>query len=205
MGQCTATAKHTGERCKRFCRPGKTVCKWHGGASTGPPKGSKNALKTGQYEKIFPSCMTQDELTHAADMNTTPFDIIEQEIVIIRTREIRMMKRLRAALDAEAEAEKKMVNISASRTQTAQGDTTTVNSEAHAVFILRLESALTSIQHRMCQLVEQKNRILAEQGIDPAKNNSGVLVVPGVLSGEDWAEAARLAVEKKRTAEHGDT
>ena len=39
---------------------GQTVCYMHGGASRrkgGAPKGSKNALKTGQYETILASTM----------------------------------------------------------------------------------------------------------------------------------------------------
>ena len=34
--QCKARSKRTGKRCKRAAVPGKSVCYYHGGASTGP-------------------------------------------------------------------------------------------------------------------------------------------------------------------------
>jgi len=48
MTRCTATAKSTGQRCKRYCAKGKTVCYYHGGApGSGAPKGSANNFKHG--------------------------------------------------------------------------------------------------------------------------------------------------------------
>lgn len=34
--RCTARSKQRGERCKLYAVPGKTVCRFHGGRSTGP-------------------------------------------------------------------------------------------------------------------------------------------------------------------------
>lgn len=42
-GQCEATAKSTGEQCGNPAIGEHGKCRFHGGASTGPPKGSKNA------------------------------------------------------------------------------------------------------------------------------------------------------------------
>lgn len=33
---CTAKSKQSGQRCRNFCTKGKTVCRIHGGKSTGP-------------------------------------------------------------------------------------------------------------------------------------------------------------------------
>ena len=47
--RCSARSKRTGERCKRFACRDKTVCKFHGGRSTGPKvpaiKHGENALE----------------------------------------------------------------------------------------------------------------------------------------------------------------
>lgn len=72
MAQCTATSKRTGERCKRMCAPGKTVCKWHGGNSKGAPKGNKNALKHGAYESISLETMFPDEIEYANSISLDP-------------------------------------------------------------------------------------------------------------------------------------
>lgn len=48
LPRCTAKAKSTGQRCGQpAMRNGK--CHWHGGKSTGAPRGNKNALKHGFY------------------------------------------------------------------------------------------------------------------------------------------------------------
>lgn len=46
LPQCTATAKHSGERCKQRCVNGRRVCWLHGGRG-GAPKGNKNRLTHG--------------------------------------------------------------------------------------------------------------------------------------------------------------
>ena len=58
--QCKARSKRTGERCKRAAVPGKRVCYYHGGASTGPrtPEGRERcslaAMVHGAYvEKVL--------------------------------------------------------------------------------------------------------------------------------------------------------
>ena len=58
--QCKAKSKRTGQRCKRAAVPGKSVCYYHGGASTGPrtPEGRERcslaAMVHGAYvEKVL--------------------------------------------------------------------------------------------------------------------------------------------------------
>ncbi len=51
LPRCTATAKHSGERCKRIALSGKNVCQFHGGRGGGP-KGKRNgSYKHGKYTK----------------------------------------------------------------------------------------------------------------------------------------------------------
>ncbi len=64
-----ARSKQTGEQCKNTAMPGKTVCRFHGGLSSGPPKGSKNALRTGAHETILEATMTPEERANPKLMN----------------------------------------------------------------------------------------------------------------------------------------
>jgi hypothetical protein len=51
--QCTAKAKQTGMRCRRWAAPGKSTCFIHGGApGSGGQLGNRHALKHGLYENI---------------------------------------------------------------------------------------------------------------------------------------------------------
>jgi hypothetical protein len=46
--RCGARAKRTGQPCQSPAIKGKARCRMHGGRSTGPPKGNKNALRHGK-------------------------------------------------------------------------------------------------------------------------------------------------------------
>ena len=179
MAQCTATSKRTGERCKRFCAPGKTVCKWHGGNSKGAPKGSKRALKHGAYEKITRETMFADEVQYADSVNTDPVAIVEEQLRVLKVKELRIAKRMKEALLAEMEAgqddgtgKKKpsLVKLSVSTVQAKNfvgEESTTVSStaETFAQNYLRLEQAHTTILAQICKTAS----LLAE-----LKNDSGV-------------------------------
>lgn len=52
-GTVHGNIKRTGQRCKRFCSEGKTVCKWHGGASSGAPKCNKIHLDMEHMKKLL--------------------------------------------------------------------------------------------------------------------------------------------------------
>ncbi len=58
--KCRATSKRTGERCRRWASPGRPVCHYHG-AKAGAPKGNRNALSTGLYERVDPERLTEEE------------------------------------------------------------------------------------------------------------------------------------------------
>ena len=94
MGQCTAKSKRTGERCRRAAMHGQTVCYMHGGASRrkgGAPKGSKNALKTGQYETILASTMTPEELSYRDSLDINPLTTLRETLKTLRMRELRRL------------------------------------------------------------------------------------------------------------------
>lgn len=159
MGQCTATSKRTGERCKQLCAPGKKVCKWHGGASKGAPKGSKNALKHGAYEKITRETMFADEVEYADSVDIDPASVLEEQLRILRVKELRIARRMKEAMLAEQDAGKddgtgkkkpSVVTLTVATTQTEnfageKSKTVASTAETFAQNYLRLEQAHTTV------------------------------------------------------------
>lgn len=202
MGQCTATSKRTGERCKRFCAPGKKVCKWHGGASNGAPKGSKNALKHGAYEKITRETMFADEITYADSVNTEPVSILEEQLRVLKVKELRIAKRMKAAMLAEVDAGKddgtgkkkpSVVTLTVATTQTKnfageESKTVSSTSETFAQNYLRLEQAHTTVLARISRTVALLADLRGEQ--DTADNEPPVINVR-VVNGRRGKNAER--------------
>lgn len=179
MSQCTATSKRSGERCKRMCAPGKKVCKWHGGNSKGAPKGSKNALKHGAYEKIVRETLFDDEIEFADSIEIDPIATLKEQIRMLRVKELRIAKRMKQAMQAEREAgqddgtgRKKpstvMLTVSTVQTQNFEGQTSksvTSNSETYAMHYLRLEQAHTVVLDQIRRAMANLAQIEAEKGV----------------------------------------
>ncbi len=189
MGQCTATSKRTGERCKRFCAPGKKVCKWHGGASNGAPKGSKNALKHGAYEKITRETMFADEVEYADSVDTDPASVLEEQLRILKVKELRIARRMKEAMLAEQDAGKddgtgkkkpSVVTLTVATTQTKnfageESKTVSSTSETFAQNYLRLEQAHTTVLAQISRTVALLADLRGEQ--DTADNEPPVINV----------------------------
>jgi hypothetical protein len=102
MAKACGAKTRSGEPCKRAPMEGKRRCKLHGGASTGPRKGSKNAAKPGG---LYSKYLTPDEKRIAASLS---LGSVDEEIRLTR---IRLMRALRleeeradtAELDSEVE------------------------------------------------------------------------------------------------------
>ncbi|WP_347289482.1 hypothetical protein [Bilophila wadsworthia] len=193
MGQCTAKSKRTGERCRRAAMHGQTVCYMHGGASRrkgGAPKGSKNALKTGQYETILASTMTPEELSYRDSLDINPLTTLRETLKTLRMRELRILCRIMKAMDAEEIAgtptgkmngqgkellHPAMLLIGAQQTKKADGnDATTSQSESHARYIERLENALTAVQDQIRRVSDSLARMEGEGG---EESRNGVAIV----------------------------
>ena len=208
MGQCTAKSKRTGERCRRAAMHGQTVCYMHGGASRrkgGAPKGSKNALKTGQYETILASTMTPEELSYRDSLDINPLTTLRETLKTLRMRELRILRRIKKEMDAEVIAgtpigkmngqgkellHPAMLLTGAQQTKKADGnDATTSQSESHARYIERLENALTAVQDQIRRVSESIARLEGEGDADDGRQ-TGVLVSPGLFSEEAWTAVA---------------
>lgn len=104
MAKACGAKTRSGEPCKRAPMEGKRRCKLHGGASTGPRKGSKNAAKPGS---LYSAYLTPAEKRIASSL---ALGTVDEEIRLTR---IRLMRALRleeergdtAELDSQVERE----------------------------------------------------------------------------------------------------
>lgn len=82
MAKCGAkTKKGQGPPCTKDAMPnGK--CRWHGGASTGPPEGNSNAAKHGFYSKAF-TAEEQDGVSDASISDAVDAAYIQHRRLVV--------------------------------------------------------------------------------------------------------------------------
>jgi len=139
---------------------GEGRCKLHGGLSTGPSKekakGNKNAVKTGEYESIVRSALSEDEKQKFDSVSTTVGDQLDEQIRTAVFREYRMMKRIAGLADKDFT----VVEQKYKEGQGAEGpvDITEEKSEAVLGQIQRIEEALTRVQGKIARLINIKRK-----------------------------------------------
>ncbi|WP_434132748.1 phage terminase small subunit [Sporomusa sphaeroides] len=165
------------------------------GNKGGPPLGSKNALKTGEFETIWFDTLTEEEQALYGKVNTDTLAQVEQSIVFISFRERRMMERIKRLMDGLTEKEKRIVSELREEKQvvemydekTAQTKTVTVPvprmvvtsiTETHSKAIdeiLRIEEGLTRVQQQKARFIALKHTIENDargEGGDIAKEHA---------------------------------
>lgn len=68
-----------------------------GNSRASPPKGNKNALKTGEYETIFVDVLSDEEKNIYSSMGDDPFLVLSEEVRLLKIRQLRMMQRIKKA------------------------------------------------------------------------------------------------------------
>lgn len=153
--------------------PGNKNAKGNKGGS--PPKGNKNAIKTGEYETIFADMLSDEEKDIYSTMNDDPFFILDDEIRLLKVRQFRMMKRIKEAekglTDEEVERLQQLRKVK--EPSSIGGKVVTVKREVlkdvqitRKTFrklddILAIEDALTRISNQLTKAVKQQNALLA--------------------------------------------
>jgi uncharacterized protein YjcR len=174
--------KKTGELCKKWPVKGKKRCKFHGGLSTGAPKGNKNALKHGQYETIWLDTLEPEEVDMFEEMAVDALKQLTDDIKLINIRIRRMMKRIQDLKEDE------LVEVSYSYTTglVAEGpiETETTTKEHGLKHIMLIEESLTRLQKEKAKLIEIKHRI--EDGGKDGKES------------EDWVAAIQAVADKRK-------
>ncbi|WP_256968970.1 phage terminase small subunit [Enterococcus faecalis] len=153
--------------------PGNKNAKGNKGGS--PPKGNKNAIKTGEYETIFADMLSDEEKDIYSNLNDDPFFILNDEIRLLKIRQFRMMKRIKEAEkglnDEEVERLQQLRKVK--EPSSIGGKVVTVKREVlkdvqitRKTFrklddILAIEEALTRISNQLTKAIKQQNALLA--------------------------------------------
>lgn len=188
-----------------MCPPGKTVCKWHGGNSTGAPKGNKNAYKHGVFAKLTKDALFDDEIKYAENIEFDPVATLQEQIRLLKVKELRIARKMKEALVSESEAGKEdkngkkkpattLLNVSTVQSQNPDGDTSksvTSNSETWEMHYLRLDELHTRILNEIRRAMNNLHKLVQERQAETAdKLESGVLVTPGMLTEDEWERQA---------------
>lgn len=158
--RCTARSKQHGDRCRKWAVPGYRVCRYHG-ARGGAPKGSKNALKTGEYETIWADQLTDEERELYERIKTDKLAQIDQQIKLTEIRVRRMLRRI-ASLREQGEDKPGVVetiDLVGRSDAFGRQRQKTVRREANLERIQRIEEGLTRVQARMAQLIKLKHEL----------------------------------------------
>jgi len=117
-GQCTARSKRTGERCKRAPTPGKRVCYYHGGASTGPktPEGkarsSLNNLKHGIFANRILDAEEQERFDAVVERVRKDFPLnSSSDVIAVEAMGMAFIRYCRAMREGNADAAEKLDRI----------------------------------------------------------------------------------------------
>lgn len=139
---------------------GQGRCYLHGGLSTGPPKGNKNAVKTGEYEAIWLDVLDPDEQRLYHEIDTDKLQQVNLEIRLLEIRERRMLQRIDNLRKAE---------FTVVETETTEGiekgkDTNLITEKRRGILgqIQDIEEALTRVQAQKVRLIEAKHKIESE-------------------------------------------
>lgn len=155
-GTCGARTR-SGAPCKRAPMDGKRRCKLHGGASTGPRKGSRNAAKPGSLYSKF---LTDDERAIASSLE---LGSVDEELRLTRIRLMRALQR---------ESEKADTPELDEQVEREGAENVTAKSESkykvrdYTSMIDRLTARVESLEARRAALLQQQTDIDLKRNAD---------------------------------------
>lgn len=129
---------------------GEGRCKLHGGKNSGPPKGNKNALKTGEYEAIWIDTLDEEEQQLYPMISQDLSTQIEEELKLLTIRERRMLVRI------------DQIQTASKKPKLSEKDLALVQS---------IEEGLTRIQDKKTRLLDLKHKVSAFAGDEEGHDN----------------------------------
>lgn len=154
-----------------------------GNSRASPPKGNKNALKTGEYETIFAEYLSDEEKGIYQSITDDPFFVMSEEVRLLKIRQRRMMQRI---TDAEAglnEKEQEMLyelrgrktliesKKSGKKVEVEVPDLVLTEMKEHSFRkindVLLIEDALTRVSNTLQKAIKQLNELsITEQRLE---------------------------------------
>ncbi len=176
--------KKNGELCKSMNTYANGRCKFHGGMSTGAPKGNKNAMKHGAYISMMFSNLTTEELEMIDKVEKDTLTELEYQIAIATIREKRMLDRLNKLQEDEFTVT--TIEDTVTQNGTRQSSEKKTIRENNLNMISKLEEQITRLQNSKTKMIAQKAQILSqrhqEDNVDVSK------VVDAISATNVWTD-----------------
>lgn len=148
MALCGAKTR-SGEPCKRHAVPGSSRCKLHGGKSSGPSKGSKNAAKPGS---IYSKFLTDEENDALSGIE---LGRVDDELRLTRIRLMRALARENEFGNTlEVESEKEEPILVSGKETALTSITTTSKVRDYSGLIDRLTARIESLERTRAELLK---------------------------------------------------
>lgn len=138
-----------------------------GDPRAGAPPGNKNAVTTGEYETIFADVLDPDELELYVSMPTDALRQAEELVRLLTIRERRMMRRI---ADLKAKADKQdmtvveIVDEAGESEEKGRHRKRSFKKQGILGQIQTIEEALTRVQARKREAIDQLHRLRSEGG-----------------------------------------
>ncbi|HBG7257751.1 phage terminase small subunit [Clostridioides difficile] len=166
-GECSTTKKKGGQIGNKNA------------VGSGAPKGNKNRLKDGIYEKIFFNTLTTEEIELIKSENKDEIHRLELEISLLTVREHRHMKRIK---QYEEKVDKITLESIDKRTLKIEGNLLKDNEQiqtetvtrAVSIFerVQKLEAELTKIQKEKAKNIERLQKLKMDKKRFELENNN---------------------------------
>lgn len=146
-----------------------------GNSGGSAPPGNKNALTTGQYETIMLDQLSEDEQAIFEGVTDDPLVTINTEIHMLKVREYRINKRIKAVVQGMDDIEVQTYNKIKQKRRSFKDDNgnrmvTKVNevtptgsmTQSYRKFddLLKLEDALTAVGNSLLKAIKEKAKIM---------------------------------------------
>ncbi|MFP8915278.1 phage terminase small subunit [Enterococcus innesii] len=149
-----------------------------GNSRASPPRGNKNALKTGEYETIFKDFLSEEEKDIYSSLSDDPFFVLSEEIKLLKIRQRRMMQRIKDAEEGlnQEEIERLQQLRKVKEPTVIDGKVVTIKRESlrdvqvsRKLYrkidnILAIEEALTRISNQLTKSIKQLNELSLTNG-----------------------------------------
>lgn len=145
-----------------------------GNSRASPPLRNKNALKTGEYETIFAGTLSDEEQEIYSGLSDDPLLILDEEIRLLKIRQLRMMNRIKEAEDGLTGEEIDRLQELRNFTVPVERDGTTVEVKQKRLTevqvtrkqfrkidtILSIEESLTRVSNQLVRAIKQQDDLL---------------------------------------------
>lgn len=150
----------------------------------GAEQNNKRALKTGEYESIFDSVLSDEEKQYYDNFTMDSKEALIEEIKLLDIRKFRMMNRIKKIQDKNKDMtiDSMLKSQTESSIKIQNSTTTTTHAESSITSIQKIEEALTRVQEARRRCVESYNKIKDDT---PKENTGRIQIINDLPTGDE--------------------